>query len=124
MEQTITDQISINYSKNGLSDDKLKSLYYEMLKARLIEEKMLILLRHGKIFKWFSGIDQEIISIIVTSVKKNDEYILPMHRNIGVFTNRKITIKKLFAQWERRASGFTKGRDRSFHFGTQEYHIV
>jgi len=124
MEQTITDQISINYSKNGLSDDQLKSLYYEMLKARLIEEKMLILLRQGKISKWFSGIGQEAISIGVTSAMQEDEYILPMHRNLGVFTNRKIPLDKLFAQWEGKASGFTKGRDRSFHFGTQEYHIV
>src|SRR5690625_735502 len=124
MEQTITDQISINYSKNGLSDDQLKSLYYEMLKARLIEEKMLILLRQGKISKWFSGIGQEAISIGVTSAMQEDEYLLPMHRNLGVFTNRKIPLDKLFAQWEGKASGFTKGRDRSFHFGTQEYHIV
>ncbi|AVR47486.1 dehydrogenase [Christiangramia fulva] len=95
-----------------------------MLKPRMIEEKMLILLRQGKISKWFSGIGQEAISIGVTMALEDDEYILPMHRNLGVFTGRKIPLEKLFAQWQGKASGFTNGRDRSFHFGTQEYKIV
>ena len=90
----------------------------------MIEEKMLILLRQGKISKWFSGIGQEAISVGVTMALQNDEYILPMHRNLGVFTTRKIPLKRLFSQWQGKASGFTKGRDRSFHFGTQEYKIV
>ena len=95
-----------------------------MLKPRLIEEKMLILLRQGKISKWFSGIGQEAIAIGVTHSLKDDEYILPMHRNLGVFTSRNIPLYRLFSQWQGKASGFTKGRDRSFHFGTQDYHIV
>ncbi|EAR01419.1 pyruvate dehydrogenase beta subunit [Maribacter sp. HTCC2170] len=90
----------------------------------MIEEKMLILLRQGKISKWFSGIGQEAISVGVTSAMKEDEYILPMHRNLGVFTTRKIPLNRLFSQWQGKESGFTKGRDRSFHFGTQEYNIV
>ncbi|GGZ69182.1 dehydrogenase [Algibacter mikhailovii] len=95
-----------------------------MLKPRMIEEKMLLLLRQGKISKWFSGIGQEAISVGVTMALNDDEYILPMHRNLGVFTTRGIPIKRLFAQWQGKASGFTKGRDRSFHFGTQDYKIV
>jgi len=95
-----------------------------MLKPRLIEEKMLILLRQGKISKWFSGIGQEAISVGVTSALENDEYILPMHRNLGVFTTRNVPLHRLFSQWQGKMNGFTKGRDRSFHFGTQEYNIV
>ncbi|TRO67546.1 dehydrogenase [Christiangramia sabulilitoris] len=95
-----------------------------MLKPRMIEEKMLILLRQGKISKWFSGIGQEAISVGVTKAMQEDEYILPMHRNLGVFTSRNIPLYRLFSQWQGKASGFTKGRDRSFHFGTQEYKIV
>ena len=95
-----------------------------MLKSRLIEQKMLILLRQGKISKWFSGIGQEAISVGVTMALNNDEYILPMHRNLGVFTTREIPLHRLFSQWQGKASGFTKGRDRSFHFGTQDYKIV
>ena len=95
-----------------------------MLKSRLIEEKMLILLRQGKISKWFSGIGQEAISIGLTHALNEEEYILPMHRNLGVFTSRNIPLSKLFSQWQGKASGFTKGRDRSFHFGTKDFHIV
>jgi 2-oxoisovalerate dehydrogenase E1 component len=90
----------------------------------MIEEKMLILLRQGKISKWFSGIGQEAVSVGVTSALQKDEYILPMHRNLGVFTTRDIPLYRLFAQWQGKMSGFTKGRDRSFHFGTQEFNIV
>ena len=95
-----------------------------MLKSRLIEEKMLILLRQGKISKWFSGIGQEAISVGVTMALNTDEYILPMHRNLGVFTTREIPLHRLFSQWQGKAGGFTKGRDRSFHFGTQDYKII
>ena len=95
-----------------------------MLLPRMIEEKMLILLRQGKISKWFSGIGQEAIAIGVASSMHDDEYILPMHRNLGIFTTRNIPLFRLFGQWQGKASGFTKGRDRSFHFGTQDYHIV
>ena len=85
---------------------------------------MLILLRQGRISKWFSGIGQEAISVGVTSVLNKSEYILPMHRNLGVFTTREIPLYRLFSQWQGKANGFTKGRDRSFHFGTQEFNIV
>lgn len=90
----------------------------------MIEEKMLILLRQGKVSKWFSGIGQEAIAVSVAAALHKDEYILPLHRNLGVFTGRDIPFAKLFAQWQGKKEGFTKGRDRSFHFGTNEYHIV
>jgi len=115
---------NIVYDKKNLDDLVLTQLYTNMLKPRLIEEKMLILLRQGKISKWFSGIGQEAISVGVTMAMQKEEYILPMHRNLGVFTTRDIPLHRLFAQWQGKASGFTKGRDRSFHFGTQEYNIV
>lgn len=95
-----------------------------MLKPRMIEEKMIILLRQGKVSKWFAGIGQEAIAVGVTKSLQNDEYILPMHRNLGVFTSRNIPLYRLFSQWQGKANGFTKGRDRSFHFGTQEFKIV
>ncbi len=112
------------FDKQNHSNETLLSLYRAMLKPRLIEEKMLILLRQGKISKWFSGIGQEAISIGVTRSMQEDEYILPMHRNLGVFTAREIPLYRLFSQWQGKASGFTKGRDRSFHFGTQEFKII
>ena len=90
----------------------------------MIEEKMLILLRQGRIGKWFSGIGQEAIAVGTTLAMHESEYILPMHRNLGVFTSRGISLSKLMAQWQGKAEGFTKGRDRSFHFGTQEHKII
>ena len=114
----------IHYKQHHLSQETLLELYRNMLKPRLIEEKMLILLRQGKISKWFSGIGQEAISVGVTMALKEKEYILPMHRNLGVFTTRKIPLSRLFSQWQGKMNGFTKGRDRSFHFGTQDYKIV
>ena len=114
----------LSFDRASLSEEKLIQLYYNMLRPRLIEEKMLILLRQGKISKWFSGIGQEAISVGVTMALNNKEYILPMHRNLGVFTTREIPLFRLFCQWQGKASGFTKGRDRSFHFGTQDYNIV
>ncbi len=107
-----------------LNKEVLIDLYVKLLKPRMIEEKMLILIRQGKVSKWFSGIGQEAIAVGVTSVLQSDEYILPMHRNLGVFTSRNIPLSRLFSQWQGKANGFTKGRDRSFHFGTQEYHII
>jgi 2-oxoisovalerate dehydrogenase E1 component len=114
----------MQFQHHGLSPEILVDLYKAMLKPRMIEEKMLILLRQGKISKWFSGIGQEAISVGVTMALEPEEYILPMHRNLGVFTTRNIPLYRLFAQWQGKMSGFTKGRDRSFHFGTQEYKIV
>ncbi len=114
----------MQFQHHGLTSEVLIDLYKGMLKPRMIEEKMLILLRQGKISKWFSGIGQEAISVGVAMSLDPEEYILPMHRNLGVFTTRNIPLHRLFAQWQGKMSGFTKGRDRSFHFGTQEYKIV
>jgi len=114
----------MNYSNSKISTSTYIDLYTGMLIPRMIEEKMLILLRQGKISKWFSGIGQEAISVGVTKALDADEYILPMHRNLGVFTSRDIPLYRLFSQWQGKANGFTKGRDRSFHFGTNEYNIV
>lgn len=112
------------FNRKQYSDDTLKQLYLGLLRPRMIEERMLILLRQNKISKWFSGIGQEAIAVGLTMALSADEYILPMHRNLGVFTSRGLPLHKLFSQWQGTLSGYTKGRDRSFHFGTNEHHIV
>ncbi|MBL0063976.1 MAG: dehydrogenase E1 component subunit alpha/beta [Bacteroidetes bacterium] len=114
----------MNYDRGHLSNEELINIYKEILKPRLIEEKMLVLLRQGKIAKWFSGIGQEAIAVGCGLALSPEEYILPMHRNLGIFTTRKIPLNRLFSQWQGKPGGFTKGRDRSFHFGTQEYKII
>ena len=114
----------MKFDRKKYRDDLLLNLYKGLLEPRMIEEKMLLLLRQGKISKWFSGIGQEAISVGVTKALYEDEYILPMHRNLGVFTGRNIPYEKLFAQFQGKYSGFSKGRERSFHFGTNEFHIV
>jgi 2-oxoisovalerate dehydrogenase E1 component len=112
------------FDRKTLNNENLTLFYKKLLMPRLVEEKMLILLRQGRIGKWFSGIGQEAIAVGSTLAMQNDEYILPMHRNLGVFTSRDIPLSRLMAQWQGKRSGFTKGRDRSFHFGTQEYKII
>jgi 2-oxoisovalerate dehydrogenase E1 component len=112
------------FERKNLSNNQLLDFYKKLLWPRLIEEKMLVLLRQGLIGKWFAGIGQEAIAVGSTLAMNPDEYILPMHRNLGVFTTRDIPLSRLLAQWQGKASGFTKGRDRSFHFGTQEYKIL
>lgn len=120
----ITADSPVKFDRKKIKDEVLITLYHNILKPRMIEEKMLLLLRQGKIAKWFSGIGQEAISVGVASALHSDEYILPMHRNLGVFTTRKIPLNRLFSQFQGKPGGFTQGRDRSFHFGTQEYKII
>ncbi|MBO3699211.1 thiamine pyrophosphate-dependent enzyme [Roseivirga sp. E12] len=114
----------MRFKKAGYSNQELLHLYEQILRPRMIEEKMLILLRQGKISKWFSGIGQEAVSVGAVNAIAQDEFILPMHRNLGVFTGRDVPYNRLFSQFQGKMSGFTKGRDRSFHFGTKEHHIV
>ena len=114
----------MQFNRKGISDKELLTLYHALLKPRMVEEKMMILLRQGKISKWFSGIGQEAISVGVTVALNSSDVIFPMHRNLGVFTSRNIKLKKLFCQLMGKEGGFTKSRDRSFHFGALDYNIV
>lgn len=118
------DQDPINYQQHSFATEELISIYKQLVLPRIIEEKMLILLRQGKITKWFSGWGQEAVSVGCAYAMAAHEYILPMHRNLGVFTTRQIPLQRLFAQFQGKADGYTKGRDRSFHFGTQEHKLV
>jgi 2-oxoisovalerate dehydrogenase E1 component len=113
----------MQFDRKQLPDEALKNLYRHLLLPRMIEEKMLLLLRQGKISKWFSGIGQEAISVGATLALRPDEWIMPLHRNLGVFTSREMPLRKLFMQWQGNKEGYSKGRERSFHFGTREHHI-
>ncbi len=114
----------MKFNRKGLDDNLLLELYRQLLIPRLIEEKMLIALRQGRISKWFSGYGQEAISVGAAMAMDPQEFILPMHRNLGIFTSRGIKLYRLFSQFQGKADGFTKGRDRSFHFGSMEHHLV
>ena len=114
----------MKFDREELSNEQLIKLYEALLLPRLIEDKMLILLRQGKVSKWFSGIGQEAISVGIAEALNPEEYIFPLHRNLGIFTSRKLPLAKLFAQLQGKKSGFSKGRERSFHFGTNEHHVV
>lgn len=114
----------MKFNRKGYSDQELLELYRQLLRPRLIEEKMLITLRQGRISKWFSGYGQEAISVGAACAMEREEYLLPMHRNLGMFTSRDIDLYRMFCQFLGKEDGFTRGRDRSFHFGSQELRIV
>ncbi|HEY4612230.1 MAG TPA: thiamine pyrophosphate-dependent dehydrogenase E1 component subunit alpha, partial [Bacteroidota bacterium] len=114
----------LTFNRRALSNTTLLDLYDAMLLPRMIEEKMLLLLRQGKLSKWFSGIGQEAIAVGCTKALQQTDYILPLHRNIGVFTSRNLPLQRLFAQWEGKRSGYTKGRDRSFHFAAPDHRVI
>lgn len=123
MPQSFTFITDMLYNRKNFSDKKLLDLYHHLLLPRMIEEKMLVLLRQGKISKWFSGIGQEAIAVGVTQALQQDEWIMPLHRNLGVFTGRNMPLHKLFMQWQGNKDGYSKGRERSFHFGNRVHHI-
>jgi len=111
------------FDRKNLTNNELLDIYKTLLLPRMIEEKMLLLLRQGKISKWFSGIGQEAIATGCTYALQPDEWIMPLHRNLGVFTTRHMPLHKLFRQWQGSKNGYSKGRERSFHFGSTEHHI-
>ena len=113
----------MQFKRNNLTNEELLHIYRSILWPRMIEEKMLVLLRQGKISKWFSGIGQEAIAVGATLALQDDEWVFPLHRNLGVFTTRKMPLHKLFMQWQGNKEGYSKGRERSFHFGSKEHHI-
>lgn len=115
--------LHMNFDRKDLSNEQLVHFYRSILWPRMIEEKMLVLLRQGKISKWFSGIGQEAIAVGATLALQDDEWIMPLHRNLGVFTTRNMPLSKLFMQWQGAQEGYSKGRERSFHFGNKEHHI-
>src|SRR6476660_7582810 len=113
----------MQFDRKDLSNEQLIDIYRNLLWPRMIEEKMLLLLRQGKISKWFSGIGQEAIAVGATMALEQDEWVMPLHRNLGVFTSRGLPLSKLFMQWQGDQQGYSKGRERSFHFGSREHHI-
>src|SRR5690606_17009582 len=113
----------MSFDRKNLTDGELIKIYRNILWPRMVEEKMLVLLRQGRISKWFSGIGQEAIAVGATMALEADEYIMPLHRNLGVFTTRQVPFGKLFKQWQGSQEGYSKGRERSFHFGTNAHHI-
>ena len=113
----------MKFKRNDLGNEDLILLYKNLLWPRLIEEKMLLLLRQGRISKWFSGIGQEAIAVGATMALEPDEWIMPLHRNLGVFTARDMPLHQLFRQWQGAQDGYSKGRERSFHFGSRAHHI-
>jgi 2-oxoisovalerate dehydrogenase E1 component len=113
----------MDFNRKHLRNDDLVHIYKNLLFPRLIEEKMLVLLRQGRISKWFSGIGQEAISTGATLALQEDEWIMPLHRNLGVFTARNMPLSRLFKQWQGSQDGYSKGRERSFHFGSADHHI-
>ncbi|RYY54701.1 MAG: thiamine pyrophosphate-dependent dehydrogenase E1 component subunit alpha, partial [Chitinophagaceae bacterium] len=113
----------MTFDRKDLSNEQLLHFYQSILYPRMIEEKMLILLRQGKISKWFSGIGQEAIAVGATLAMQQDEWIMPLHRNLGVFTTRQMPLSELFKQWQGAQEGYSKGRERSFHFGNRNHHI-
>ena len=124
MSAVSTTSLPLQFNREGYSDEQLLQLYKGILYPRLIEEKMLILLRQGRISKWFSGIGQEAIASGMTIALNSTDYIFPLHRNLGVWTNREMPLYKLFLQWQGKKEGYTKGRDRSFHFGSPEDRVI
>src|SRR5258707_2415859 len=113
----------MNFDSKDYSRETLIHIYKSILLPRLVEEKMLLLLRQGRISKWFSGIGQEAIAVGATLALREDEWIMPLHRNLGVFTTRGMPLSKLFMQWQGSKEGYSKGRERSFHFGNAAHHI-
>jgi 2-oxoisovalerate dehydrogenase E1 component len=113
----------MQFQRQPYSNDELIDLYRRLLLPRMIEEKMLVLLRQGKISKWFSGIGQEAIAVGVTQALHSKDWVMPLHRNLGVFTSRDMPLHRLFQQWQGHKEGYSKGRERSFHFGSSEHRI-
>ena len=113
----------MHFDRKDLSNDYLVQIYRKLLWPRMVEEKMLVLLRQGRISKWFSGIGQEAIAVGATMALQQDEWIMPLHRNLGVFTTRNMPLHKLFMQWQGAQEGYSKGRERSFHFGARQHRI-
>src|SRR4026209_1115370 len=111
----------MTFDRKDLSGEQLISFYRSLLWPRMIEEKMLVLLRQGRISKWFSGIGQEAIAVGSAMALQQDEWIMPLHRNLGVFTSRGMLLSKLFMQWRGSQDGYSKGRERSFHFGAKKH---